>query len=642
LLGQLGPVRELLRRRKLPEAWAGACAAINARPFHPEAWLLLAEIASAAGAPEPARQCARQAGQLAPGWRPAKKFLQGRLRGNAKPAWLVLPELAANRPPRLSVCLIARNEEQFLPQCLASVRGVAAQIVLLDTGSTDRTVALAVEAGAEVHHFPWCDDFSAARNAALKHVTGDWVLVLDADEELPVESREPLRRLMEDTSAMAWRLPIIDVGREDEGCSYVPRLFRNAPALFYVGRVHEQVFSSIEVRRRQWGLDNRLGDAALRHYGYRPEVVQDRNKVQRNLRLLERALAELPGEPNLHMSYGLELARSGDREKGVVQYLKAFDLMSAQPASMVVPELRETLLTQLSSQLTALKRWDDLVGLLNSPLAQAGGLTASLHFALGLAHLEQKQFSEAADQMRQCLAKREQPALAPINKEIHRAGPRHCLALCLDQLGQPEAAAQEFRRALDDDPGSRPARLDYAGFQAAHGQPVQALNLYCALARKEPQDTQPWLRGGCLALSAPEFLEVALDWTCEAQRYLPADLAIAHQRAEALTLAGQCEPALPLWRRVAAAAGPPAQAQAFAATVLCETASGQDLSAPPPALETAVSREFVAWYRRLVRFHARAAVEALHSRLEALQGALPSAGRLLAAALAEVQAAPSR
>jgi tetratricopeptide (TPR) repeat protein len=243
--------------------------------------------------------------------------------------------------------------------------------------------------------------------------------------------------------------------------------------------------------------------------------------------------------------------------------------------------------------------------------------------------------------MRQCLAKRHQPALAPINKEIRQAGPRHCLALCLDQLRQPEAAAQEFRSALEDDPQSRPARFDYAAFQAAHGQPVQALNLYRDLAKEKPDDARAWLRGGCLALSAPEFHQVALDWTSEAQRRLPEDPALARQRAEALTLAGQCEAALPLWRRLAASAPPSGQAQAIAAIVLCETASGQNVSAPPAALETSASREFVAWYQRLVRFNARTAVEALNRRVEALQGSIPSAARLLAAALAEAQPAPS-
>ncbi len=392
LVGHLGEARELLRQKKLPAAWQSTLAALKVRPFHPEAYLLLGEIAQAAGDSVTARLCAQHARELAPAWKPAKQFLKGKLRGNAKPDWLVLPNTLINRnhksrcelptlanPPangespsegtshtsrttlhalRLSVCLIAKDEEKFLAQCLASVRGLADQIIVVDTGSTDRTVEIAKEHGAEVHHFAWSDDFSAARNAALEHATGDWILILDADEELPHESHAPLRKLLRQSSAMAWRLPIIDVGREDEGCSYVPRLFRNAPALFYVGRVHEQVFSSLEVRRRDWGLDNRLGDAPLRHHGYRPELVKDRNKIQRNLRLLEKAIVELPNEPSLLMNYGLELTRSGNPEAGLAQYLKALDLMSALPASDIVPETREMLLSQLCTQLMARKQFE--------------------------------------------------------------------------------------------------------------------------------------------------------------------------------------------------------------------------------------------------------------------------------------------
>jgi hypothetical protein len=114
------------------------------------------------------------------------------------------------------------------------------------------------------------------------------------------------------------------------------------------------------------------------------------------------------------------------------------------------------------------------------------------------------------------------------------------------------------------------------------------------------------------------------------------------QRAEALTLAGQRAAALPLRRRVAASADPPEEAQALAAIVLCETAPGQSVSGPPTALETRVSREFLTWYQRLVRFNARAALEALNARLEPLQSAIPSAARLLAAALAQAQPVPTR
>ena len=181
-IGNLDEARAMFGRKDLSTAWTATMAALKVRPFHPEAHLLLAEIALAAGNGTIARQCARMAGECAPKWKAPKQFLQQSLKGDAKPEWLSLPELTANR---LTVCVIAKNEEKFLGQCLKSVKGLAQQLVVVDTGSTDRTVEIAKENGAEVHNFTWCDDFSAARNAALEHVTGDWILMLDADEELP-------------------------------------------------------------------------------------------------------------------------------------------------------------------------------------------------------------------------------------------------------------------------------------------------------------------------------------------------------------------------------------------------------------------------------------------------------------------------
>src|SRR5687767_8678861 len=91
----------------------------------------------------------------------------------------------------LSLCMIVRNEAENLPQCLESVRSLVDEQIILDTGSTDDTVAIAQSLGATVAHFPWNGSFSDARNEALRHVTQDWVLVLDADETL-VEAAIPL------------------------------------------------------------------------------------------------------------------------------------------------------------------------------------------------------------------------------------------------------------------------------------------------------------------------------------------------------------------------------------------------------------------------------------------------------------------
>ena len=294
-----------------------------------------------------------------------------------------------------------------------------------------------------------------------------------------------------------------------------------------------------------------------------------------------------------------------------------------------MPELREMLLTQFTTQLMALRRWEEIVQVLNSPLARAGGLSASLHFALGLAHLERKQFSEAADQMRQCLTKRGQPSLAPINVEIHRAGPRHCLAMALLQLGDVAGAAEQFPLALADDPQALPVHLDYARFLATHGQGVEALNRLFALVQQRPHELPAWLLGGQIALGNPQFLEVAVDWTANACRHLPGELAVLLQRAEALTLAGRWPAAVAAWNAAHVPAGHAFWAQAHAGLILCETAAGTNRFQPEPRDQGLLSQEFLKWYQRLLQFGARSTIDRLNERLEVLAGLVPAAAQRL-------------
>ncbi len=401
-LGKLDEARSLFGQNKLEPAWNAARAAISIRPFHPEAFLLLAEIARVAGDAAGARACAQRARDLAPNWKTPKEFLkQKRPTSNiqhptSNAAWLKLPESIGNQ---LSVCLIVKNEEQFLAQCLNSIQGLAQQIVVVDTGSTDRTVEIAKEHGAEVHSFAWRDDFSAARNAALEHATGDWVLMLDADEELPAAQHARLQADMKRADVIAFRLPLINKGEEAQGRHCVPRLFRNAPGVYYYSRIHEQVFPSLIQLGKAWGLRTAIGTAELLHHGYSKEIIRDRNKIERNLKLLRQAVVEFPNEPNLQMNLGLELVRSDDLPAGLVHYREAFRLMSAQPPTDVAPELREVLLTQFTCHLYKVRAHGEIVQALNSPLAKQGGLTASLHLALGLAFFELKQFREAAGEI---------------------------------------------------------------------------------------------------------------------------------------------------------------------------------------------------------------------------------------------------
>ena len=631
-IGNLVEARELLRNRQFVAAWNNTLSALTLRPYHPEAYLLLAEISQAAGHRERARKLAEYARRLAPKWKLAQQFLKG-INAQKQPG-IELPALPDSlfkvNTASLTVCLITRNEERFLGTCLDSIRAWANQIIVVDTGSTDASREIAAQAGAEVYSFAWCDDFSAARNAALERATGDWVLFLDADEELMPEQGAKLRRMMADPAAIAFRLPMIDKGREEEGVSYVPRLFRNAPGLFYLGCVHEHNFLSVEARRQEWGLNNNLGDATLLHHGYTGEVTRSRDKNARNLKLLQKALNETPDDPNLLMNLGLELARAGRLADGIEQYEAAFRALSSVPPTEIAPEFCETLLTQLCTHLVNIKNFARLGQVLNSPLARGREMTATLHWLLGLACIDSKNFSEGAAHMRHCIAKRTKPAVSPVNKNILRGGPHHCLALCLVGLKQGEAARQAFDAALREDPFARPVRFDYAHFLADTGREVEALTALHELVEEDSSDVRAWQLGGHVSLRKPEFLEFACDWTAQAAQFHPGVAAIMAHRATALLLNGKAEESLQAWCRMEGDANPSHRA----ALIICETIL-DERPIHRPLRDQTLDQEFLVWYRRLIEFNASETIAQLNKRLDALSRVVPNAVEVLAAALSE-------
>ena len=136
----------------------------------------------------------------------------------------------------LSFCAIVKNESANLGRCLESVKPYADELVIVDTGSTDDTVAIAKRFGAKVHYFSWCDNFAAARNYACSFASGDWILVLDADEELTVQDHQWMTRLSTAASSIrAYTLLLFDI---DNDATPLPtiRLFRNCPEIRYSGR----------------------------------------------------------------------------------------------------------------------------------------------------------------------------------------------------------------------------------------------------------------------------------------------------------------------------------------------------------------------------------------------------------------------
>lgn len=214
--------------------------------------------------------------------------------------------------PTLSVCMITKNEEHNLPRALKSVCGLASEIIVIDTGSTDRTVDVARLFGARIGHTEWTWDFAAARNVSLADATGDWILVLDADEEITPQMRERLPGVLADVldSAVITSLLNMHNGQLTQRMDTV-RLFRNFRGIRYRGRIHEQVLPSVADigGRAVWR------DLPLLHFGYTPEEDERKDRRDRNLRLLEMGHAEEPDEPLYWHYLGGELAARARHEE---------------------------------------------------------------------------------------------------------------------------------------------------------------------------------------------------------------------------------------------------------------------------------------------------------------------------------------
>ncbi|MBD1935165.1 MULTISPECIES: glycosyltransferase [Cyanophyceae] len=232
---------------------------------------------------------------------------------------------------KLSFCIIVKNEEASLPRCLNSVKDVVDEIVVLDTGSTDKTVEIAKSFGAKVYYFEWCNDFAAARNEALKYVQGDWVLVLDADEVLTPEIVPQIKQTIESDRYLVINLIRQEVGASQSPYSLVSRLFRNHPALRFSRPYHAMVDDSVsELLQREpnWQIVA-LPDVAILHYGYQPEAIASLNKYARAQAAMEGFLATHPNDPYDCSKLGALYVQTGETSKGIElleQGLKSTDI----------------------------------------------------------------------------------------------------------------------------------------------------------------------------------------------------------------------------------------------------------------------------------------------------------------------------
>jgi len=224
---------------------------------------------------------------------------------------------------KLSACMMVRDEEKMLPNCLDSIKDYVDEIVAVDTGSKDRTVEILESYGAKVYHHPWEDDFALHRNQSIEYATGDWFLIIDPDEELcPVGlPKEELFKRFDaiDPNHHALLITVINKHKEGDKKAQSARFFRNGVGIHYIGFIHNEAV-----------VPNGFAVAStfkINHYGYDMDEKTMECKFQRTSKLLYKRLDENPDDYEAHYYLFNLLISHGEINKALDHGARCLELV---------------------------------------------------------------------------------------------------------------------------------------------------------------------------------------------------------------------------------------------------------------------------------------------------------------------------
>lgn len=391
------------------------------------------------------------------------------------------PSKAKGRPrAEISLCMIVRNEERVLGDCLKSVKEWVDEIILVDTGSTDKTVEIAKEHGAKVFHFPWCDDFSAARNVSLEHATKEWLFWMDADDTLPEACGKRLHEvvsLVEDRVAGILMQVHIPPAPGDSGFTIVDhvKLFRNRPEHRFTGRIHEQILEPIY----QNGGQVQRSDLYVVHSGYDYSPEGQQKKRERDLTILEKDLKDRPDHPFVLFNIGM-----------TAFHLKEFDrAIPALERCLEKSKPHESTVRKVYAMLSSchLEKRD----LVNARIRLEQGLALfpkdpELLFRAGNLYRELGDLQAAERSYVALLTARETGHLDSLDVSMAGFKGHHNLALIYQDQGKWNEAETHWKAALSDNPTFAPSWMGLAELYLKLRRFEDARAILCRLAEIAP------------------------------------------------------------------------------------------------------------------------------------------------------------
>jgi tetratricopeptide (TPR) repeat protein/SAM-dependent methyltransferase len=383
-------------------------------------------------------------------------------------------------PAAISLCMIAKNEEANLPSCLGSVAGLVDEVIVVDTGSSDRTKEAASRLGARVFDFTWIDDFAAARNESIRHARGKWIFWLDGDEWLDADNQKRLRTLLgnlgEDNSGYVMKQRSVSEPASGEASLFAQvRLFRNDPRIRWQYRVHEQILPALE----QLGCPIHFTDVVIEHAGYEEPALY-RRKQERNLQLLQRQDAEHPNDPLTLFNLGLTYHCLGRATEAMQFWRRSLEL-----ASPTLSLVRKLYALMAKGQIQAGRR-DEALAMCQSGLARYPDDVELLSMEAGLLS-ERGDLAGAEAALVRLLNAAPTPYFAAsLDAGLGTYKARYNLGTIYQAQDRLADAEEQWRAALTERPTHVPALLELGNLYLVQGR-WQELDAVAAQLEAIPQ-----------------------------------------------------------------------------------------------------------------------------------------------------------
>lgn len=300
---------------------------------------------------------------------------------------------------KITVCMIVKNEEEVLERTLKSIVNIVDEVIVVDTGSVDKTKEIAYQFTTKVFDYQWENDFSKARNYSIEKASYDYVLILDADEEIIEFDKEEILNLIKYHSEAVGRVKRINLfDDEAEQRVYTERVnrFFNKSLFEYEGIIHEQV---VEKSKRSEYKTYHL-PIVIKHIGYQKEVINRTNKLDRNIQLLLHNIEMSQNDPYLYYQLGKSYFMGKNYNNAYESFKKALSLEVDTNYEYV-----EDLLETYGYTLLHLNQYEEALALTN--LMEIYKSSADYMFLLGLIYMNNAKFSDAVQCFEHCTSIKE-------------------------------------------------------------------------------------------------------------------------------------------------------------------------------------------------------------------------------------------